>query len=297
MEMKMKLRMERTKMKLLAATVMSLSLLASASAQSSQTGAAPSPSAQDSQMIKITRSGSQPSRQGPGENFTGSVRVDPLFQASAPARTSGSLVTFEPGARSAWHTHPLDQVLIVTAGTGRVQRWGDPVDEIRQGDVVWIPPGQKHWHGAAPNSSMAHIAISEALEGKAVEWMEKVSDAQYGSPLRAQGASTDAGTQPRPSQRAIGNFAPKLAELTDDVLYGDVWERLQLSKRDRSLVTVSALIAMNRPDQLRSHLVRARENGVTQEELIETITHLAFYAGWPNAVTAIAVAREVFEKK
>ena len=295
--MKMKLRIESTKINLLAATVLSLSLLASAFAQSSQTGAAPSPSAQDSQMIKITRRGAQPSRQGPSENFTGSVRVDPLFQASAPARTSGSLVTFEPGARSAWHTHPLGQVLIVTAGTGRVQRWGDPVDEIRQGDVVWIPPGQKHWHGASPNSSMAHIAISEALDGKAVDWMEKVSDSQYGAPPRAQGSSTDAGAQPRPSQRAIGDFAPKLAELTDDVLYGDVWERLQLSKRDRSLVTVSALIAMNRPDQLRSHLVRARENGVTQEELIETITHLAFYAGWPNAVTAIAVAREVFKEK
>jgi 4-carboxymuconolactone decarboxylase len=192
-------------------------------------------------------------------------------------------------------------VLIVTAGTGRVQRWGDPVDEIRQGDVVWIPPGQKHWHGAAPDSSMAHIAIVEALDGKSTDWMEKVSDAQYGAPPRAQAAATPAragdGARPRPSQAAIGDFAPKLAELTDDVLYGDVWEGLQLSKRDRSLVTVSALIAMNRPDQLRSHLVRARENGVTQEELIETITHLAFYAGWPNAVTAIAVAREVFEKK
>jgi 4-carboxymuconolactone decarboxylase len=185
----------------------------------------------------------------------------------------------------------------VTAGTGRVERWGDPVNEIRQGDVVWIPPGQKHWHGAAPNSSMAHIAIVEQLDGKAVEWMEKVNDAQYGAPVLAQGASTDAGAKPRPSQGAIGDFAPKLAELTDEVLYGDVWERAELSKRDRSLVTVAALIALNRPEQLRSHLVRARENGVTQQELIETITHLAFYAGWPNAVNAITVAREVFEKK
>jgi 4-carboxymuconolactone decarboxylase len=231
-------------------------------------------------------------RRRDASNFTGSVRVEPLFQANAPAHASGSLVRFEPGARTAWHTHPLGQILIMTVGTGRVQRWGDPVDEIRQGDVVWIPPGQKHWHGAAPNSTMAHIAIVEQLDGKAVEWMEQVSDAQYGAPLRAQGASTDAGAQPRASQRAIGDFAPKLAELTDNVLYGDVWERPELSKRDRSLVTVAALIALNRPDQLRSHLVRARENGVTQEELIETITHLAFYAGWPNAVTAIAVARE-----
>jgi 4-carboxymuconolactone decarboxylase len=285
-------------MKLLAATVISLSLLASASAQTNKARAASGPQAPGSQPIRIMRSGSQPSRQGPAENFTGSVRVDPLFQANAPARASGALVTFEPGARSAWHSHPLGQVLIMTAGTGRVQRWGDPVHEIRQGDVVWIPPGQKHWHGAAPKSSMTHIAMVEALDGKTVEWMEKVSDAQYGAPVRAQGPATPVpGAQRRPSQRAIGDFAPKLAELTDNVLYGDVWERPQLSKRDRSLVTVAALIALNRPDQLRSHLVRARENGVTQEELIETITHLAFYAGWPNAVTAIAVTREVFEKK
>jgi 4-carboxymuconolactone decarboxylase len=209
----------------------------------------------------------------------------------------GARVTFEPGARTALHTHPLGQVLIVTAGTGRVQRWGDAVDEIRQGDGVWIPPGQKHWHGAAPSSSMTHIAIVEQLDGKSVEWMEKVSDAQYAAQLRVQGPGTDAGAQPRPSQKAFGDFAPKLAELTDNVLYGDVWERPELSKRDRSLVTVAALIALNRPDQLRSHFVRARENGVTQQELIETITHLAFYAGWPNAVTAIAVAKEVFEKK
>ena len=291
-------------MKLLAATALSLSLLASASAQSNQvgaasgSGAAPAASALGSQAIKITRRGSQPSWQGPAENFTGFVRVEPLIQPNAPARALGALVTFERGARTAWHTHPLGQTLIVTAGAGRVQRWGDPVDEIRQGDVVWIPPGQKHWHGAAPDSSMAHIAIQEALDGKVVEWMEKVSDAQYGAPVRAQGPAAPApGAQPRPSQRAIGDFAPKLAELTDDVLYGDVWERPQLSKRDRSLVTVSALIAMNRPDQLRSHLIRARENGVTREELIETITHLAFYSGWPNAVTAIAVAREVFKEK
>jgi 4-carboxymuconolactone decarboxylase len=275
-------------MKIHAAMAMSLCILASG---------AQSQTSKDQETIKITRSGSQPSRQGPAENFSGSVRLAPLFQAIAPARTSGSLVTFDPGARTAWHTHPLGQVLIVTAGVGRVQRWGDPIQEIREGDVVWIPPGQKHWHGAAPQSWMAHIAISESLDGKSVEWMEKVSDVQYGSPLRPQGANPDGAEQPRPSQRAIGDFAPKLADLTDNVLYGDVWERPELSKRDRSLVTVAALIAMNRPDQLRSHLVKARENGVKQEEVVETITHLAFYAGWPNAVSAIAVAKEVFEKK
>jgi 4-carboxymuconolactone decarboxylase len=251
----------------------------------------------DEGAIRIVRSGSQLSRQAPLENFTGSVRVDPLFQAIAPARAAGALITFEPGARTAWHTHPLGQILIVREGTGRVQGWGDSVEELRQGDVVWIPPGQKHWHGAAPNSSMAHIAIVEQLDGKTVDWMEKVSDAQYNAPVRVQAAGTGAAVKSRPSQGPIGDFAPKLAELTDDVLYGDVWERPQLSKRDRSLVTVAALIALNRPEQLRSHLIKARENGVTQDELIETITHLAFYCGWPNAVNAIGVAKEVFDKK
>jgi len=247
--------------------------------------------------IRIVRSGSQPSRQAPLENFTGSVRVNPLFQAIAPARAAGALITFEPGARTAWHTHPLGQILIVREGTGRVQGWGDSVEEIQQGDVVWIPPGEKHWHGAAPNSSMAHIAIVEQLDGKTVDWMEKVSDAQYNAPVRVQASGTGGAVKPHPSQGPIGDFAPKLAELTDDVLYGDVWERPQLSKRDRSLVTVAALIALNRPEQLRSHLIKARENGVTKDELIETITHLAFYCGWPNAVNAIGVAKEVFDKK
>jgi 4-carboxymuconolactone decarboxylase len=178
-----------------------------------------------------------------------------------------------------------------------VQRWGDPVDEIRQGDVVWIPPGQKHWHGAATNSSMTHIAITEQLDGKTVDWLEKVSNEQYIAPLRGQAASTGATARPRPSQGAIGDFAPKLAQITDDVLYGDIWERPELSKRDRSLATVAALIALNRPDQLRSHLRIARQNGLTRDELVEAITHLAFYAGWPSAVTAIGVAKEVFEQR
>ena len=273
---------------MLTAAVLPVSFLACAFAQANRT---------DSQPIQIIRAGSQPSREGPADHFTGSVRVEPLFQAHTPARASGALVTFEPGARTAWHTHPLGQTLIVTSGTGRVQRWGGPVDEIKQGDVVWIPPGQKHWHGAAPKSSVAHIAIVENLDGKTVDWMQKVSDAQYSAPLRGKGTSTEGGKQPRPSQKAIGDFDPKLAEITDNVLYGDVWERPELSKRDRSLVTVAALIALSRPDQLRSHLIRARDNGVTQQEVVETITQMAFYAGWPNAVNAIAVAREVFEKK
>ena len=176
------------RMKLLTATVISLSLLASASAQANPAGAAEGSGApqtapmQDSQTINITRSGSVPSRKGPAENFTGSVRVDPLFQAIAPADTSGANVTFEPGARSAWHTHPLGQILSVTAGVGRVQRWGGPLEDIRPGDVVRIPPGQKHWHGASPNTAMTHIALVEQLDGKSTDWMEQVSDEQYSAP-------------------------------------------------------------------------------------------------------------------
>jgi len=129
--------------------------------------------------MEIKRNGSQPSRKGPADYFTGMVRVDPLFRASAPARVSGGSVTFEPGARTAWHTHPLGQTLIVTAGVGWVQRDGGPVEEVRPGDVVWFPPGERHWHGATPTTAMTHIAIQEALDGTVVDWMEKVSDAQY----------------------------------------------------------------------------------------------------------------------
>ena len=131
--------------------------------------------------MDIQRSGSQPSGIGPAEWFTGTVRVDPLFQAPDPARVLGASVTFEPGARTAWHTHPLGQTLIVTAGAGRAQRWGGPIEQIRPGDVVWIPPGEKHWHGAAPTTAVTHIAVQEQLNGKAVDWMEKVSDEEYRS--------------------------------------------------------------------------------------------------------------------
>jgi quercetin dioxygenase-like cupin family protein len=133
------------------------------------------------ETMKISRVGSQPSGPGPADYFTGAVRIDPLFQASEPARVGGASVTFEPGARTAWHTHPLGQTLIVTAGLGRVQREGAPVEEIRPGDVVWIPPGVKHWHGASATTAMTHLAIQESLDGKPVEWLEKVSDEEYRS--------------------------------------------------------------------------------------------------------------------
>jgi quercetin dioxygenase-like cupin family protein len=129
--------------------------------------------------MDIKRGGSEPSREGPADYFTGTVRIDPLFQAPAPARVAGASVTFEAGARTAWHTHPLGQTLIVTEGTGWAQREGGPVEEIRPGDVVWFPPGEKHWHGATPASSMTHIAVQEALDGKTVDWLEHVSEEQY----------------------------------------------------------------------------------------------------------------------
>ena len=129
--------------------------------------------------MEIKRPGTQPSTKGPEDYFTGTVRIDPLFQPEAPARTAAATVTFEPGARTAWHTHPLGQRLIVTAGCGRVQREGGPIEEIRPGDIVWFPPGEKHWHGAGPTTAMTHIAIQELLDGKAVEWLDKVSEEEY----------------------------------------------------------------------------------------------------------------------
>ena len=129
--------------------------------------------------MQITPAGSEPSRQGPNDYFTGVVRIDPLFNAADPARAVGASVTFEPGARTAWHTHPLGQTLIVTSGKGLAQRWGGSVEEIRPGDVIWFPPGEKHWHGATPTTAMTHMAIQERLDGKTVEWLEQVSEEQY----------------------------------------------------------------------------------------------------------------------
>ena len=129
--------------------------------------------------MEIKRNGSQPSTKGPAEWFTGTVRIDPMHQADAPARVSIASVTFEPGARSAWHSHPLGQTLVITAGRGRVQNWGDQMEEIQSGDVVWTAPGEKHWHGAAPTTAMTHISIVEQLDSKGADWMEHVSDDQY----------------------------------------------------------------------------------------------------------------------
>jgi 4-carboxymuconolactone decarboxylase len=159
------------------------------------------------------------------------------------------------------------------------------------GDVVHIPPSTKHWHGAAPDSAMTHIAITESLNGTAAEWMEQVVEAQYAAAPAKVASSASA--RPSLGQKQFADVAPEFAQLTDNVLFGDVWARPGL-QRDRSLITVSALMSMNRLDQLRGHLARARQNGLSDAELIEATTHMAFYAGWPSAVTAIGVAREVF---
>jgi quercetin dioxygenase-like cupin family protein len=169
-------------MKLIAATIMPLFILA-ANGASGQTASASRTSqtapGQNSETIRITRSSSLQPSKGSAEHFTGSVQVEELFPAHDPSRVTGGKVTFEPGARSAWHTHPLGQTLIVTDGTGWIQQWGGPIEEMRKGDVIRIPPGVKHWHGATPNTAVTHIAIQEQLNGKAVEWMEKVTDEQY----------------------------------------------------------------------------------------------------------------------
>jgi 4-carboxymuconolactone decarboxylase len=271
-----------------------MALLASASAEA--------------QRLTITRDGSRAVRPGPAENFTGSVRVEMLFEAVDPSHASGGHVSFEPGARTAWHSHPRGQILIVTAGTGRVQRWGDPIEEIRAGDVVRIPAGQKHWHGASPHASMTHLAITEHRDGTAVQWMEKVNDDQYDratpkpsgqasaptqSQVQSQSQSQPQGS-PAPSGPLQQRIAPGLATLTDDVLFGDVWRRPELSSRDRSLVTIAVLIATGKPAQLAGHLGRALTNGVQPTEASGLLAHLAIYCGWPNAVSALEVYEQVY---
>jgi quercetin dioxygenase-like cupin family protein len=171
--------------KIIAAALASLSLLASAGARGARTtadaesAARPAAAVQDTQRVGVTRNGARPSQRGPAETFTGTVRIDPLFDPNDASRAGAAYVTFEPGARAAWHTHPRGQRLVVTAGVGRVQGWGGPVSEIRPGDVVWIPAGVKHWHGASPTTAMTHIAIQEARDGTVVTWLEHVSDEQY----------------------------------------------------------------------------------------------------------------------
>lgn len=265
-------------------------------------------SAAHGQTLAITRGAEREVREAPASNFTGVARVDMLFDSLVNADATAGSVAFEAGARTAWHVHPGGQTLIVTAGVGRVQRWGDAVEEIRSGDVVRIPPGQKHWHGAAPSSAMTHIAITEPRGGTSVEWLEPVTDDQYRVAPRRDQSPTPAVAQPqaaqvptpsgsgssRPSGPLQQRLAPGLAMLTDDVLYGDVWRRGELSLRERSLVTIASLIATGKTAQLTTHLGRGLDNGLLPTETSGLLAHLAVYSGWPNAVSALAVYDQVY---
>ena len=249
----------------------------------------------DAQSLVISRAGSRPIRPAPAQTFSGRAQVEMLFEAVDPSHASGGLVTFEPGARTAWHSHPGGQILIITTGVGRVQRWGDPVEEVRAGDVVRIPAGQKHWHGASPDAAMTHLAVTELRDGATVQWMEQVTDAQYGS-----ATSSDVQAPPpspatsRPSGPLQQRVAPGMATLTDEVLYGDVWTRRELSLRDRSLVTITALVAQGKTAPLAGHLGRALDNGVLPSEASALLAHLAVYCGWPNAVSALEAYDQVY---
>jgi len=260
----------------------------------------------EAQTLVISRGGSRAVQPAPAGNFTGRAGVETLFEAIDPSHASGGSVTFEPGARTAWHSHPRGQILIVTDGTGRVQSWGGPIEEIRAGDVVRIPAGQKHWHGASPRSAMTHLAITEHRDGSRVQWMEHVSDEQYNGPVAhgpAQGqvqaaqppsASDRPQSAARPSGEVQPRIAPGLATLTDEVLFGDVWRRPELSPRDRSLVTISVLIATGKSAVLAGHLGRALNNGVQPSEASGILAHLAIYCGWPSAITALDVYDQVY---
>lgn len=241
--------------------------------------------------LRVIRSGTAATQMAPAAHFTGAVRIQTVLDATPTSNVSAALVTFERGARAAWHTHPRGQRLVVTAGIGRAQQWGQMPQEIRAGDVVVIPAGVKHWHGAARTSAMAHIAMQEAVDGQNVVWLEKVTDAQYAQPITRE-------ESPMASQNSrsgpYADIAPRLDGYTRDILFGDVWEGPELSKRDRSLITVAALVAGYRMNELPYHLKFAQQNGVTPDEIVGLITHLAFYTGWPSANSAVEVAREVF---
>ena len=225
---------------LLGVTALVLSAAFASRAQNSQTGKPPQ---------IILRAGSQPSGKGPAENFTGNVTVAPLFPADASAPYSGAYVTFEAGARSAWHTHPAGQRLVVTAGTGRTAEWGGRVQEIKAGDVIWCPPGVKHWHGASPTTAMTHLALTNTVNNKAVEWMEKVTDAQYNAEARTMNTT-----------RA-------------------------LSAKQRGIIPIAAFTAAGDQERLRTALTEGLEAGLTVNEIKEILVQMYAYAGFPRSLS------------
>lgn len=221
--------------------------------------------AQNTQASKpsqtILRAGSQPASKGPAENFTGNVTVTPLFPAHASASYSGAYVTFEAGARSAWHTHPAGQRLVVIAGVGRTAEWGGRVQEIKAGDVVWCPPGVKHWHGSSPNTTMTHLALTGIVNNKAVEWMEKVTDAQYNKEARPMNTTH------------------------------------ALSAKQRSIIPIAAFTAIGDQERLRTTLTEGLEAGLTVNEIKEVLVQMYAYAGFPRSLTGIQTFMAVMEER
>ncbi len=209
----------------------------------------------------ITRSQDQTTSAGPAENFTGEVRVDTLFGDNKDQPYSGAYVTFQPGARSAWHSHPTGQRLVVTEGVGRTQQWGGPVQEIRAGDVVWCPPGVKHWHGASPDTAMTHLALTNSVNNKNVEWMEKVTDAQY-----------NAGAQAMSTTRA-------------------------LSAKQRGIIPIAAFTATGEQEKLRTALVEGLEAGLTVNEIKEILVQMYAYAGFPRSLSGIQTFMAVMDER
>ena len=212
-------------------------------------------------MQTILRAGSQPSSKGPAENFTGNVTVTPLFPADASAPYSGAYVTFEAGARSAWHTHPAGQRLVVTAGVGRTAEWGGRVQEIKAGDVIWCPPGVKHWHGASPTTAMTHLALTGVVDNKAVEWMEKVTDAQY-----------NAGARPVNTTHA-------------------------LSAKQRAIIPIAAFTATGDQERLKTALTEGLEAGLTVNEIKEILVQMYAYAGFPRCLSGIQTFMALMDER
>jgi len=256
-------------------------------ASSSVNAAAPvNPTAKGKEpMMEISKNGARPVNKGSADFFTGNVQVEPLAKGEDPARVSAGKVTFAPCARSAWHTHPLGQMLIVIEGCGLIQEWGLPAKVIRPGDVIWTPPGVKHWHGASSTSNMTHIAIQESLNGKNVEWMEHISDTEY-----------EAANACNSVVHPLHEVSPALEKYDSEVI-AKLWERIELSKRDRCIVTVAALVAKNQTIEMERYFNLALDHGVSAAELSEIITHLAFYSGWSNAISAADVAKDVFANR
>ncbi len=238
----------------------------------------------------IYRAGSQDSFEGPAEYFTGHVHVDLLFPANEHAPFSGAYVTFQPGARSAWHLHPAGQHIIVTSGAGLTGTRDGKAIEIRAGDTVWCPPGVEHWHGAAPGAAMTHLVITGDREGENVVWKEKVTDEEYGNRAEAKTAAPL-------SADLLEKVSPALAKYQAEIIETRLAERDFLSRRDRSIITVAAMIARNQTADMSRQINLALANGVTPAEISETITHLAFYAGWDNAIAAAAIVQTVFAQQ